>query len=96
MNTTMNKLDRASRVAQYAVQIYRLIESDVDQGCYSDNAEVLASFSDCQDYVDANEYLIEVCQQSELQDFDLLNDVLAQVDMLMSYQPIFVPELGEV
>ena len=88
MNT--NQTETLSVDKEHARFIYRLIESDVQDGEYGYEELTLSCFQDCQEYVDANEYLISSCVQSELSDYDFLNAILEQVDVLLAANPIVI------
>ena len=94
MNT--NQTETLSVDKEHARFIYRLIECDVRDGDYGHNEGTLMCFQDCQDYVDANEYLIRTCVQSDLRDYDFLNAILEQVDVLLAANPIVIHDRDPV
>lgn len=79
----------ATLTAEYAKKVFDLIEEDLRAGVYAHvpgAVTELASYADLHDFVDANDYVGEVCGwDASYEQFDAVADL---VSLLLSENPI--------
>jgi len=79
----------ATLTAERAKKVFDLIRTDIEAGLYDHAPGLpteLASFTDLHDFVDANDYLEEVCgEDATYEEYDAVSYL---VDILLSENPI--------